>query len=53
MPRRFTKFTTADPATRGLDNDYIKHVAGEREAKHHVGLRSSAAVGPGRPVQFA
>ena len=49
----FTRFTTADPATRGLDTDYIKHVAGEREAKHHVGLRSSAAVGPGRPVQFA
>jgi hypothetical protein len=36
----FTKYTTADPCNSTLDDGYIKHVAGNREAKHHVGLRA-------------
>jgi hypothetical protein len=44
----FTKFTTAEPCnTGGLDDAYIKHVAGEREAKHHVGLRGGGGGGGG------
>lgn len=43
----FTKYTTADPCNRELDDGYIKHVAGNREAKKHTGLRDGSGGGGG------
>jgi len=48
----FTKYTTADPCSGALDDGYVKHVAGNREAKHHAGLRVGGGGGDGVQIKF-
>ena len=43
----FTRFTTAEPMAGKQDDAWYKHTAGEREAKHHVGLRAGGGGGGG------